>query len=180
MEIEIIRKVQQELEDTYKDVFPRNIVEYALSKGIKVKETDSLDNDISGLIYKENDDYQILINSNQSLGRKAFTIAHELGHYFLHKGYLDRSEEIVSLSKGCDTIGCPSIARSTVVDANNPEYRQMEREANNFAAEILMPQKEFMEQCQKLDSIDDVAQYFGVSISAATIRADRLGRMYFL
>jgi len=180
MDMTLINQVQRELAEKYKNIFPRNIVEYCLSKGIKVKETEALDTDISGLIYKEDDKYQILINSNQSMGRKAFTIAHELGHYFLHKGYLDSSEEIVSLSKGCGTVDCPSIARSAVVDANNPVYRQMEHEANEFAAQILMPEKEFLEQCQILDSIDDVARYFGVSISAATIRADRLGGLYFL
>ena len=179
MNKELIRSVQQELGRVCQNEFPRNIVEYCSVKGIKVKETDALDKNISGLIYKNNSQYEILVNSNQSIGRKAFTIAHELGHYFLHKEYLDSTEEIVSLSKG--SYGeHPTIARSCIIDANNQEYRRMEIEANDFAANILMPEEEFLAKCKELDSIDDVARYFGVSISAATIRADRLGGLYFL
>lgn len=179
MDMTLIKQVQKELADTYKDVFPRNIVEYCLTKGIKVQETDSFPNDISGLIFKENEEYTILINSNQSIGRKAFTIAHELGHFFLHKGYLDNKEEIVSFAKGSYN-ECPSIPRSTIVNNKDAQYRKMEVEANEFAAQILMPDEEFLNKCKELDSIDDVARYFGVSISAATIRADRLGGLYFL
>ena len=179
MNREVIEKVQLDLAETCNNAFPRNIVEYCDSLNIKVKETDALSSNISGLIYKENDKYQILINSKQSIGRKAFTIAHELGHYFLHKDYLDKTEEIVSLSKGSYE-ELPALARACTIDPNDMEYKKMEVEANDFAANILMPKDEFLKQCQNLDSIDDVARYFGVSISAATIRADRVGGLYFL
>ena len=179
MDTTLTRQVQKELADTYKNNFPRNIVEYCLTKNIAVKETDSFPNNISGLIYRENNAYTILINSNQSIGRKAFTIAHELGHYFLHKGYLEHTDEIVSVAKG-SYFDYPSIPRVNGIDTDDAQYKKMEQEANEFAAEILMPKEEFLKQCEVLDSIDDVAKYFGVSISAATIRADRLGGLYFL
>ena len=162
--------------------FPRNIISICEKLNIQVQETNLLSNDISGLIYKnkENTNYNILINSNQSAGRKSFTIAHELGHFLLHKDRLDDEKEIISIAKGIDINSLGYITRQNITTTSSPEYRELESEANKFAAEILMPEKEFLKQCICQNSIDDIANFFGVSISAATIRADRLGGFYFL
>ena len=160
--------------------FPRNVISICEKLNIQVRETENLPDNISGLIYKDNTKYCILVNGNQSAGRKSFTIAHELGHYLLHKSKLERDSEIISSSKGIDMTSPAYIARQDI-DASSPkEYRALETEANKFAAELLMPEKEFLKQCICKASIDDIACYFGVSISAATIRADRLGGLYFL
>jgi len=52
---------------------------------------------------------------------------------------------------------------------------QMEREANNFAAALLMPSKQFYELYRQTKNINIVAKYFWVSESAAKIRATKLG-----
>lgn len=158
--------------------FPRNIVSICEKLKIQVKETKEFPEEVSGLIYKDKDTYCIIVNSTHTVGRKSFTIAHELGHYFLHRDILDRENEIVSGSKGIDT-ETHFMLRSDI-GYSSQEYRQQETEANKFAAELLMPREVFIEKCKELNSIDDVADYFGVSISAATIRADRLGGLYFL
>lgn len=154
------------------NVYPRNIVEICNEMGITVQETSQLRDDISGIIFKENDKYYILVNKNHSIGRKSFTIAHELGHYVLHKDLLDKENELVSFikSNGKD---CPTLARGL-------EYNKRETQANNFAADVLMPQTEFLKICEEATSIEEVANYFGVSVSAASVRADRLGSWYFL
>lgn len=167
--------MKEELENvinTYCNTFPRNIVEICNRLGIVVQETEKFPNDISGVIFKENNKYVILVNGLHSIGRQSFTIAHELGHYILHKDLLDENNELVSHIKS-NNIDCPALARGL-------NYNQMEREANNFAAEILMPEKEFLEECEQAISIEEVAQYFGVSVQAATIRANNLGGWFFL
>lgn len=174
--------------ETYLDnFFPRNIIAVCEKLNISVKETNDFPQNVSGLIYKEENNkangrpnkYCILVNSRQSAGRKTFTIAHELGHYLMHKSKLELDNEIISGAKGID-LDSAFIARQEITVDSSQEYRQIETEANRFAAEILMPKEIFLKKCILLDSIDDVANYFGVSISAATIRADRLGGLYFL
>lgn len=178
---ENIKNAIESISEHIDNKFPRNIISICENMKIRVNETNEFPENISGLIYKnkENDSYCILINSNQSAGRKSFTIAHELGHYLLHRDRIDEDSEIVSGAKGID-IESRYIARQDITVDSSQEYRKLESEANKFAAEILMPKSKFLDKCFSLNSIDDVAEYFGVSISAATIRADRLGGLYFL
>ena len=63
---------------------------------------------------------QILINSSPPMTRKKFTLAHELGHIIIpwHTG---------------------TIVSHINPEGANLEYREMESEANQFAAELLIP-----------------------------------------
>lgn len=91
---------------------------------INIVEED-LDDEISGMLLFKNDKNFIVINSLQSPLRQRFTIAHELGHFFLHDKnslYLDKK----------------------VFFRNNDSKEgnfKIEIEANNFAANLLMPKK---------------------------------------
>lgn len=84
---------------------------------------------LSGFIAYPNQNMVIIcINYKRPLGHQNFTIAHELGHYFLHsKENKDDNEE--TLFNDNDTLS----------------YDTMEKEANIFAAELLYPQKKFEE-----------------------------------
>lgn len=82
-------------------------------------------------------------------GRARFTVAHELGHLFLHKDM--------------------PLARANPGD-NVPAYRRSEPQANRFAAELLMPRR-FMKAG---DSIATVTSRHGVSDAAAKHRIDNL------
>lgn len=152
--------------------FPRNIVAVCEKMGIIVQETGRFSDDISGMIFKENDKYYILVNKYHSIGRKSFTIAHELGHYILHRQLLEEESQLVSYIKSNDKT-LPALARGL-------DYNSIEKEANNFAADILMPENEFKLKCECANSIEEVANYFGVSVQAATIRANNLGGWFFL
>ncbi len=64
--------------------------------------------------------YVVLVDKvNNAFFRQQFSLAHELGHYILHANVLNPQE----------------------LDAE--EYRQMEKEANQFAAEFLLPAPAF-------------------------------------
>ncbi|MEH6487429.1 ImmA/IrrE family metallo-endopeptidase [Hyphomonas oceanitis] len=82
-------------------------------------------------------------------GRARFTVAHEIGHLHLHAGQPIR------------------LARTT---SNIPAYRLSEPQANQYAAEILMPPKFFSIN----DTAELVAARHGVSVSAASHRLNYL------
>lgn len=101
----------------------------------------------------------VVRNSIREAGRKNFTIAHEIGHFVL-PGHDHAS------------VACTAAEIGDRVDGSmEPE---MEREANEFAAELLMP-AELVEVIVRgaaptLDMIEKIAREFGASLSAAALR----------
>lgn len=102
----------------------------------------------------------IIYNSRvASPGRVNFTIAHEFGHYLLHRMQFP------------DGIEC---AQQDMMRWDS-EYRQIEAQANDFAASLLMPLDDFRRQIDPrakptLDDLSGCAQRYGVSLVAATLR----------
>lgn len=79
---------------------------------------------LSGFIgYGEQDLTVICINYWRSIGHQNFTLAHEIGHWFMHKGQ--------SLSDDTKSVNCSTDKR--------------EKEANMFAQELLYPEEKFKE-----------------------------------
>jgi Zn-dependent peptidase ImmA (M78 family) len=129
----------------------------------------SLDDDVSGFLYRDQAQAVIGVNTHHSPARQKFTTAHELGHLLLHdqehlhidRGFRVRLRDDVS-SQGTD---------------------EAEREANLFAACLLMP-KEFLEfdlaSEDSVDLLDDdflqhIARKYGVSGQALVNRLKNLG-----
>jgi len=101
----------------------------------------------------------IIYNSSMaSLGRINFTLAHEFGHYLLHRiaypdGFYCSQEQV----------------------AWDSEYGQLEHQANVFAANFLMPLDDFRRQIPEqakvdLDIISHCADRYRVSLIAAVLR----------
>jgi Zn-dependent peptidase ImmA (M78 family) len=137
--------------------------------GIRVSKQ-SVDDNVSGfLLTGPNQKSPVIgVNANQSDNRQRFTIAHELGHFLLHKG---------------ETVHVDSALKFEIRlrDAESSKGLDLaEREANAFAAEILMPQT-FLERdilaMSKLDTeaLDKLAQHYQVSRDAFTFRLANLG-----
>jgi hypothetical protein len=100
----------------------------------------------------------ILVEANDSIARRRFSAAHEFGHYLLHflplleRGHRLSSEALVlteGLSYNTDPeeedgipLGELQVARDSSPDRQeiSINIQQMEREANQFAAELLMPE----------------------------------------
>lgn len=94
-----------------------------------------------------------------SPGRINFTIAHEFGHYLLHR---------LRFPDGLEC-GQQDMMRW------DSEYRQIEAQANDFAASLLMPLDDFRRQIDgrakpTLDDIGGCAERYGVSLVAASLR----------
>jgi len=134
------------------------------SENITVKVTDlsqlerRAGRKISGLITieKEKENKIILINSCDAETRRKFTLAHELGHYFLHTDNNPNENVIISFR-----------------GLNN----QREREADWFATALIMPEDKVKEEYNKafIPSINYLAKIFEVSPTAMSIRLRELG-----
>jgi Zn-dependent peptidase ImmA (M78 family) len=143
---------------------------------IVVEETD-LGDDVSGVLVVHADKAVIACNPNQGAQRKRFTIAHEFGHFALHKG-----EETDAVFVDRDFILKKYRSNKVYSDL---ELKQ-EQEANSFAASILMPKqfiiqeisKDEMKSLPESELISALANTFDVSISAMTFRLSNLNILY--
>jgi len=166
--IELLAHDVLESHDIFKT--PIDPVIIANNLGIKVyaENFDTYNGDkVSGAITKdENGKIEILVNKSDSHERQRFTIAHELGHYFLHIKNAPKYERV-------------DMHRATVYTTNIPQ----EIEANNFAAALLMDKdtvyKKFMAARQfglsNIACIDYLSNLFEVSRSAMEYRLRNVG-----
>ena len=128
---------------------------------------DDLDDDVSGFLVKKKGKVFLAVNSNHHPNRQRFSIAHELGHYFLH---LNSTSEVF--------IDKTVYYRN--VDSSSGKYQQ-EIEANAFAADLLMPKSMLEKELEKLgEELTDMDIYrlanrFGVSQQAMELRLQNLG-----
>ena len=125
---------------------------------------------MSGFVLRENGTAPIVgINSYHPSVRQRFTMAHELGHLLLHKAsklHIDQTDFSIKFRDEQSS------------DGSDRE----EREANAFAAALLMPQVFLEADLRKLGDIglhDDqkiqaLAKRYGVSLQAMLIRLTSL------
>jgi hypothetical protein len=103
--------------------------------------------------------FAIFLAAHTGPARDRFTIAHELGHYFLH--YLYPNQNGATIER---------------LEAQRYGSGRVEWEANWFAAGFLMPSARFSERYSALNgSVASLADEFGVSSEAARIRAQFVG-----
>ncbi|MBI4836740.1 MAG: ImmA/IrrE family metallo-endopeptidase [Candidatus Abawacabacteria bacterium] len=128
-----------------------------------------LDQGVSGVIrYEENlKEFHIFVDQKKSETRQHFTIAHELGHYFLHQDIIKKENLIVDGDNIFDTGGM-------LFRLDGVPGTQFEMEANEFAATLIMPESLVREAWEKLKSVDDCASIFHVSPLAMSIRLEKL------
>jgi len=135
---------------------------------IEYIETDQAENDLSGFIKRlgKNDKPVIVVNKSHGEQRRRFTAAHELGHYILHSMhdvFVDTTNEKVFFRKKDSSLS---------VDPK-------EIQANNFAAELLMPSdmlaKDITDGLPTEDAslnqlVKKLADKYNVSTQAMTVR----------
>ena len=86
-----------------------------------------------------------------------FTIAHEIGHFVLHA---DKSQE--------------TFYRKDLINVDKEAVPQ-EKEANCFAAALLMPKGVVLRKFEQTKEVDILYKLFGVSPSAMRLRLKNLG-----
>jgi Zn-dependent peptidase ImmA (M78 family) len=163
-----MRHVEEKVEEILKElninnapVEPKKCAEHF---GIDVKAVD-LDKEVSGLFVLKGESPYIMYNKNETSQRKRFTIAHELGHFILHKNtslFIDKSDRVLYRNSSSTT--------GEVLK---------EREANAFAACLLMPKKLIESEINNVplgeDVVDYLSQKFKVSQLAMSFRLSNLG-----
>lgn len=127
----------------------------------------ALEDEVSGVILFKDKEYSILINTDKPTTRQNFTIGHELGHYFLHKDELQRSNGIVD---GDDSLDGQKI----LYRRDDERNKRLEIEANNFAASLLMPADLVRRAWQATRSVEECARIFSVSVVAMSVRLTKL------
>lgn len=142
--MEIIRANQSEL--------PVSVTRIAREFGIRVFKSSGWPDKLSGLIRKNQGKYEIFVNGQHPLVRRRFTIAHELAHFILHRDEIGNG------------ITDDVLYRSGLSN-------KMEKEANQLAADILMPWKLLDPILDSGESdIRKLADMFKVSPSTMSIR----------
>jgi Zn-dependent peptidase ImmA (M78 family) len=155
------------LEELGINKLPIPVDEIAKKRGLDIRAYD-LGENVSGVLVMESGKGTIGFNPTESKVRQRFTIAHELGHYELHKQdngfFIDKEFKMLFRDHNSST----------------GEYKK-EQEANAFAAALLMPEKFVVKEIKNHnldlsdeDSMKELAKLFNVSVPAMTYRVTNL------
>lgn len=138
-----------------------NLARIAKRKGIELIYGHYEDHFLGQLVHSSRRFY-IHLNqdklTDKNSARSRFTIAHELGHYFI-------DSHRTQLSNG--------ITLSYKNDLSNKTNEKIERQANHFASHLMMPKKHFIRLAKKfepgLESILKLRSKFDTSIECTTL-----------
>lgn len=143
-----------------------NVEELAKSLGITVHRTADIPEGVSGLLVSRGELVTICVREPEPPQRQRFTIAHELGHWYLN--HQRQAGQHVHVNRGNMISQRGRLAAEGVDDK--------EVEANQFAAELLMPAHEIREAVKERSrplreqDIAELAEHFNVSIQAMSFR----------
>ena len=127
------------------DQIPVNIVEKIKEQNIELNELCyDLHDEVLGEIKKENGKYKINIQGYDFNYRRRFTMAHELGHYKLHKDLLD--------DEGLDD----GLSYETMYRKNAKISSMEETQANKYAIEMLVPKELIISIVKELNKIKEI------------------------
>ena len=155
---------QMELINHFSMRSPVDVIGLSAALGVEVREA-FLDDDISGTLENTESGYVITVNALHPETRRRFTIAHELGHYILHRDLIG------------DGINDNKAYRSVRFEnyLNTAIGPKQETQANQFAVSVLMPQDLIdadLAENPKI-STEKMAEKYGVSRHAMAIMLDR-------
>jgi hypothetical protein len=139
--------------------FPINPIIIAQKENIEVRPKNDCVEDISGVLIKVGDQCGIMYSTfYHNTGFENFSVGHELGHYFLEE-HLDK------------LLGSSGIHQSKAGFVSSDEY---EREADIFAASLLMPEDLFKDNLWRfergLSGVIGMSDLCKTSLTATAIR----------
>lgn len=148
------------------DAPPINPEKLARFLGIKVRKTD-LGEGCSGVLVREAGSAVIGVHWSHHPNRQRFSIAHEIGHFVLHKGGTYIDQDVVARFRDEDS---------------GAGTEQEEIDANVFAAALLMPSEWVTRAYEDSplrfgddEGLDELAKRFKVSTQAMSYRLAYLG-----
>lgn len=149
---------EQQIIQAHQNAAPVDITALATDLGLAVFYSYDLPLGISGKICLDpNADspsgYSITVNASEPYRRRRFTVAHECAHFLLHR------------SKIGDELTDDALYRSEKLNSRE------EFDANNHAAELLMPRRLMNEYIRRgVSSVSQLANEFEVSEPAMRVR----------
>jgi predicted transcriptional regulator len=139
VEVEAARRALRRFSDAYGlDAPPVDVAELAgslcclrvrVGADLRALVNAATDMHVSGVLLPAT--AEIWVRRDESATRRRFTIAHEIGHHFLHSD------------------GATVLCRPVDVDQADEAARAKERQANRFAAELLMPKPLVRERVER-------------------------------
>ncbi|MCF1505639.1 ImmA/IrrE family metallo-endopeptidase [Afifella sp. H1R] len=154
---------QYEVINRFRERHPVDVEGLAYALGVPVHYA-FLPESISGMVEpRDGGRFEIVVNANHPRTRQRFTLAHELGHYMLHR-------HLIGTGVGDD---CAYRSTDTGKYRNRRIGPREETQANKFAASVLMPNK-LIESLQKsgVNGPSQMAKLLDVSEHAMHIRMD--------
>ena len=162
-------EVQKLLDRNSIAIPPIPVEQIVKSLGINLRFS-PLDNELSGMIYIKDEMPIVGVNALHHPNRRRFTVAHECGHFVLHKNQITQEIHVDKIF--------PMLMRDSISAAG---IKEIEIEANFFAAELLMPKtlliKELGNESFDIDEeevVGTLAEKFEVSQSAMRFRLGNL------
>lgn len=137
--------------------------------GISVEMNAALPPDISGEIECDAGQYTARSSNSEHLYRQRFTIAHEIGHFVLHRSLIQNGLDDDKMYRSEAHVG--NYANTAIKSVH-------ERQANAFAAKLLMPRellKKEIDASENTVSLSVLYKKFQVSPSAMKWRLKNLG-----
>ena len=138
-----------------------------------------MESQYDGCLMRVGDTWGILLNNLiQSESRKNFTIAHELGHYYLESGQTERQSSATGETDSvAEFVPQHRCQREDLHGFDS--HRLEEQRANQFAVELLMPSPIFRADATDLPeiglpAIDTLAASYSTSLTSTAIRYTRL------
>lgn len=138
-----IRNIVEELQQKYSTRCPYTISDY-LKKHVLQHD---LHHEINGFYKYDRRNQYIVINKNLEPYLKKFVCAHELGHATLHP-----------------RLNTPFMRKNTLLSVN-----KIEREANRFAAELLIPDENLFNSYDQM-TIYDIASIHQVPVELVKLK----------
>ncbi|MGG0914699.1 XRE family transcriptional regulator [Bacillus velezensis] len=139
----------------------RNLLFLMEKNGVYIIErTLNVETDAYSAWLNKNRPYIVLGNSKKSAVRRNFDLAHELGHLLMHY-------------------------KINILDLNRHEYERLEREANLFASNFLLPEEHFLNDLETITrksnpiSYIELKEKWHVSIAALALRGYQLNKLTY-
>ena len=164
------KAAQKILEEFSMSKIPIPVDRIAKKLGAIIRYSPMDNEELSGMMFVKNDIPIIGVNALHHPNRQRFTIAHELGHFVLHRAEIEREVHIDTKFSGL------------MRDQKSADgIDDLEIEANSFASELLMPlniisqviDEVVGDQVFDIESdplLDEIAAKFKVSRQAMQLR----------
>lgn len=135
---------------------PIDVAGAASALGLKI-QYEQMTDEMSGYLERRGSEWVIGVNSFHSYVRQRFTLAHELAHFVLHRDDQDEFRDVIFTRR--------SLHRD-----------EREREADRFAAQLLMPETQLVADVESgVTNVNALAERYQVSGLAMKYRLQNLG-----